>query len=99
MTQIIVSILNLCYIVNLELCKHSKNYIFGCVLYFLYICFRMLKPKQKEKKLNVLICIRPDVSKNIIFHMKIQEYIFTYVLGFNNLFIKIIKNLVFFITS
>jgi len=59
----------------------------------------MSKPKQKEKKINVLICIRPDVSKNIIFHMKIQEYIFAYILGFNNLFIKNIKNLVFFIIS
>jgi len=72
--------------------KHRKNRMFGCVLYFFYVCFRMSKPKQKEKKINVLICIRPDVSKNIIFNMKIHAYI----LGFNNLFIKNIKNLVFF---
>ena len=78
---------------------HSKNRMFGCVFFFLWMFLNVKTENKKKQKLNVLICIWPDDSKNIIFHMKIQEYIFAYILRFNNLFIKNIKNLVFFIIS
>jgi len=60
------------------------------------LCLYFFNVKIKnKKKINDLIYIWLDFFKNIknhiVFYMKVLEYVFAYILGFNNKFIKIVR--------
>jgi hypothetical protein len=60
------------------------------------LCLYFFNVKIKnQKKINDLIYIWLDFFKNIknyiVFYMKVLEYVFAYILGFNNKFIKIMR--------